>query len=43
VDGQRTKGLELSVSGKLAPAWQVQGAHAYQDAKLLATAFSHGA
>jgi len=38
VDGQRTKGLELSVSGKLAPAWQVQGGYAYQDAKLLATA-----
>lgn len=37
VDGQRTKGLELSVSGKLAPAWQVQGAYAYQDAKLLAS------
>lgn len=35
VDGQRSKGLELSVSGKLAPAWQVQGGYAYQDAKLL--------
>ncbi|WP_348698799.1 TonB-dependent siderophore receptor [Duganella fentianensis] len=35
VDGQRSNGLELSVSGKLAPAWQVQGGYAYQDAKLL--------
>ena len=35
VDGQRSKGLELSVSGKLTPAWQVQGGYAYQDAKLL--------
>ncbi|WP_374359587.1 TonB-dependent receptor [Pseudoduganella danionis] len=35
VDGQRTNGLELSVSGKLTAAWQVQGAYAYQDAKLL--------
>ncbi|MYN45401.1 TonB-dependent siderophore receptor [Pseudoduganella sp. FT93W] len=37
VDGQRTNGLELSVSGKLSAAWQVQGAYAYQDAKLLAS------
>lgn len=35
VDGQRSEGLELSVSGQLAPAWQVQGGYAYQDAKLL--------
>ena len=34
VDGQRTKGVELGLSGKVTPQWQVMGGYAYQDAKL---------
>lgn len=38
VDGQRTKGVEIGVNGKLTPAWSVNGGYAHQDAKLSATA-----
>ena len=34
VDGQRTKGVELGLSGKISPQWSVMGGYAYQDAKL---------
>jgi catecholate siderophore receptor len=34
VDGQRTKGVELGLSGKVTPQWSVMGGYAYQDAKL---------
>ncbi|MFC0350622.1 TonB-dependent receptor [Undibacterium danionis] len=37
VDGQRTKGLELAVSGKINAAWSVMGGYAYQDAKITRT------
>ncbi|WMW80577.1 TonB-dependent siderophore receptor [Undibacterium cyanobacteriorum] len=37
VDGQRSKGVELSVTGNLTPAWSVTGAYAYQDAKITRT------
>ena len=35
VDGQRTRGLELGLSGALAPRWQVSGGYAYQDGRVL--------
>jgi catecholate siderophore receptor len=34
VDGQRTRGLELSVGGNITPAWTVVGAYAYQDGEI---------
>ncbi len=34
VDGQRTEGVELGVSGKLGDAWSIQGGYAYQDGEL---------
>jgi catecholate siderophore receptor len=37
VDGQRTKGLELAVSGSVAPRWSVIGGYAFQDGVLTAT------
>jgi catecholate siderophore receptor len=37
VDGQRSKGLELSLSGKLNPHWSMVGAYAYQDAEITQT------
>lgn len=37
VDGQRSKGLELGLSGKISQVWSVMGAYAYQDAKLTKT------
>ncbi|MFA9273821.1 MAG: TonB-dependent receptor [Candidatus Aquirickettsiella gammari] len=37
IDGQRTKGLELAVNGKLAAAWSIMGGYAYQDAKITRT------
>lgn len=40
VDGQRTNGVELGVSGNIARNWSVQGGYAHQDSKLLATASS---
>ena len=34
VDGQTTKGAELSLAGKVNAAWSVMGGYAWQDAKL---------
>lgn len=36
VDGQRSKGVELSLGGAVTPRWSVMGGYAYQDAKLTA-------
>lgn len=33
----RTKGAELSLTGRITPQWQVIGAYAYQDAKIVKT------
>jgi len=40
VDGQRTKGLELGVGGRITETWSVFGGYAYQDGELTATASS---
>lgn len=37
VDGQRTKGVEIGVSGNITNAWSVMGGYAYQDSQLTAT------
>ena len=37
VDGQRSKGLELGLSGKISRDWSVIGGYAYQDAKITKT------
>lgn len=37
VDGQRSKGLELGLSGNITPAWSIMGGYAYQDAKITQT------
>ncbi|PWR21664.1 TonB-dependent siderophore receptor [Zavarzinia compransoris] len=34
VDGQRTKGFELGVSGYVLPDWSIMGGYAYQDGEL---------
>ena len=34
VDGQRTKGGELGLSGRIGEAWSIQGGYAYQDGEL---------
>ena len=34
VDGQRTEGVELSVSGLIGEAWSIQGGYAYQNGEL---------
>jgi len=34
VDGQRTEGVELGVSGQIGEAWSIQGGYAYQDGEL---------
>ena len=34
VDGQRTEGLEVGVSGRLSESWSIQGGYAYQDGEL---------
>lgn len=36
VDGQKTKGVELGLTGQLTKAWSVMGGYAYQDAQLTA-------
>ena len=38
VDGQRTNGIEIGISGNITGAWSINGGYAHQDAKLLATA-----
>jgi catecholate siderophore receptor len=40
VDGQRTAGVELGLSGHVTEAWSVFGSYAYQDGELTATASS---
>lgn len=35
--GQRTKGVELSLSGQLTPNWSVLGGYAFQDGKITST------
>ncbi|HZX28860.1 MAG TPA: TonB-dependent receptor, partial [Telluria sp.] len=35
-DGQRTKGVELGLSGRITPAWSIMGGYAWQDARLTA-------
>lgn len=37
VDGQRSKGLELGLSGKITPDWSIMGGYAYQDAQITKT------
>lgn len=37
VDGQRSQGLELGVSGKITRDWSIIGGYAYQDAKITKT------
>ncbi|MBR7800705.1 TonB-dependent receptor [Undibacterium fentianense] len=37
IDGQRTKGVELAINGKLAANWNIMGGYAYQDAKIKRT------
>lgn len=39
VDGQRVKGVELGLSGKLTDAWQVTGGYAHQDSELQTPAY----
>ena len=34
IDGQRSEGIELGVSGQLSEAWSLQGGYAYQDGQL---------
>ena len=34
VDGQRTEGLEVGVSGRISESWSIQGGYAYQDGEL---------
>jgi catecholate siderophore receptor len=34
VDGQRTEGVEIGVSGRVTEAWSIQGGYAYQDGHL---------
>jgi catecholate siderophore receptor len=36
VDGQRSKGVELGLSGNITPHWSIMGGYAYQNAKLTA-------
>lgn len=36
VDGQRTEGIELGLSGRFTDAWHVQGGYAFQDGELTA-------
>jgi catecholate siderophore receptor len=37
VDGQRAKGIELGVTGRLTRNWSIAGGYAYQDGEILAT------
>lgn len=37
VDGQRSKGVELGISGKITGDWSIMGGYAYQDAKITKT------
>jgi catecholate siderophore receptor len=35
IDGQRTEGAEISVTGNVTPVWSVVGAYAFQDGEIL--------
>ncbi len=37
VDGQRAKGLELGITGRVARNWSISGGYAYQDGEILST------
>jgi catecholate siderophore receptor len=37
VDGQRTRGVELGLSGRITRAWSTVGGYAYQDGRITAT------
>src|SRR5262245_20944123 len=37
VDGQRTRGVELGLSGRISEAWSIAGGYAYQDAEITQT------
>ncbi|WP_100865790.1 TonB-dependent receptor domain-containing protein [Novosphingobium kunmingense] len=37
----RTKVVELALTGRLTPNWQVSGGYAYQDAQLPGNSFEH--
>jgi catecholate siderophore receptor len=34
VDGQRTEGLEVGITGRIGESWSIQGGYAYQDGEL---------
>lgn len=36
-DGQRTKGVEVSLNGQITPKWGVMGGYAYQDGEITST------
>jgi len=36
-DGQRTKGVEVSLAGQITPKWGVMGGYAYQDGEITST------
>jgi catecholate siderophore receptor len=37
VDGARTKGVEVGLSGRISPAWTAMGGYAYQDGRITNT------
>ncbi|MFT3828460.1 MAG: TonB-dependent siderophore receptor [Opitutaceae bacterium] len=37
VDGQRTKGLELGITGRVTHTWSLSGGYAYQEGEILST------
>jgi catecholate siderophore receptor len=37
VDGQRTRGIELGLTGRITEAWSIAGGYAYQDAEVTRT------
>lgn len=37
VDGQRAQGVEIGLTGRLAPSWSVAGGYAYQDGEIQTT------
>ena len=37
VDGQRTRGVELGLTGRITEAWSIAGGYAYQDAEITET------
>ncbi|MBI2514010.1 MAG: TonB-dependent siderophore receptor [Opitutae bacterium] len=37
IDGQRAKGIELGITGRVARNWSISGGYAYQDGEILST------